>query len=213
MEGSYQYTEWVACDYAQSKAAAAGHFDAMQHLVSLYGIFSPEPLKLALGNGHHGIVRLLCEAIECGDSLVWAAENGRLEAIKPIHEYHEDEETPYFYEAVLTAVSAGNLPIVQFVNSQFGEELYGLYGGRAVGGCPLTRAIEDGKAEIAKYLVENNGYNASMFEMAFSAAATYGPLKIVELMQSDERSDASLRKKGFGLAAGGGLSEVMEFSV
>ncbi|KAE9000242.1 hypothetical protein PR001_g16960 [Phytophthora rubi] len=201
---------WATCDYAQSKAAAAGHFNAMRDLISVCDVSTLEPLKLAVENGHHGIVGLLCEAIEIEKSLLWAAEHGQLEVIKVIYEYHQDGEIWDFYEAVLTAVSLGNLPIVQFLNEKFGEELY-RQGAGDVGGCPLTRAIEEGRVEIAKYLYANNGYKASAFEMAFSAAAACGPIELVELFCGDGRCDTSLRKTGFVLAAGGGHSAIMNF--
>lgn len=57
-------TAWVAADYAQSKAAAGGHFDALERLASLYGVSSLEPLKLAVDRGYREIVRLLCEKME-----------------------------------------------------------------------------------------------------------------------------------------------------
>ncbi|KUF84642.1 hypothetical protein AM587_10013413 [Phytophthora nicotianae] len=105
---------------------------------------------------------------------------------------------------MLVVGSNGKYEITKFLNESCGEELY-----RRTLDCPLTRAIECGQIELVKYLY-TNGRKATSFEEAFSAAVSYRPSEVVDLLSSDGRCNAELINKGFVLAAGAGQLAIMK---
>ncbi|ETN07952.1 hypothetical protein PPTG_12472 [Phytophthora nicotianae INRA-310] len=192
----------ISCARAKLIAADLGRLEAMKCLLELYRIDTLDPLKRALDHGHHDIVEVICKEMDPELSLPWAAQHRELEAIKQIYHHRRDADMWEFLQAVMAAISSGNFEIVKFLNETCGEDLY-QRGTNHKDCCPLTRAIECGHVELVKYLYAN-GYKATSFEIAFSAAVSYGPLELVELFCGDERCSAASINQGFVVAAGAG---------
>ncbi|ETP42377.1 hypothetical protein F442_10714 [Phytophthora nicotianae P10297] len=164
-----------------------------------------DPLKRAVERGHDDIVEVLCKEMNPRFLLPRAAECCEVEVIKQIFRHHGRTQIwDELGDAMLVVGSNGKYEITKFLNESCGEELY-----RRTLDCPLTRAIECGQIELVKYLY-TNGRKATSFEEAFSAAVSYRPSEVVDLLSSDGRCNAELINKGFVLAAGAGQLAIMK---
>ncbi|OWZ14775.1 hypothetical protein PHMEG_00011689 [Phytophthora megakarya] len=194
--------------------AASGCLEATKYLLSRYGIDTFDPLKQALKHGHYNIVKEICETMDAEMLLGWAVDHCEFEVVKQIYYmYQHRSETAAWelYEIMISAIRMGNFDIVKFLNEYCDGELHD-NGLKELEGFPLTRAIECGRIQIAKYLYRSKGCaTLSIFESAYSSAAGLGSMELVKLFCRDKRCSTSLISRSFVVAAGGGQLAVMKY--
>ncbi|KAF4030397.1 hypothetical protein GN244_ATG17817 [Phytophthora infestans] len=218
---------------AMLEAAATGQAEWLKRLLPRF-VGQKEDMvfrltDLAATYDHTGVIRVVYKwwkssgergAIRCARAKSIAAAKGHLETVKCLLDpYGVDTFVPHqqalkhvhsdMVEAMNAAISSGKFAIIKYLNETCKEELY-QEGTNHKCSFHLTKAIECRQVDIVEYLF-SNGYKATVFEFAFSAAVSYGPFEVVDLLCSKERCSPKAIHKGFVVAAKAGQLAIMKY--